>query len=242
MIRSRDIDKGRFEFSNKHSIIILLVYFVGYVSLAGIVGVMLTKLIFKVENAIHPSILMAIILAILVGLVYLVREPLMASFRFFKKNVMENFKIVLKNFGYLWIFSIVTNIVLSFILGDRSSVNQSQVVDGIAVAPVLYAVMTMVFAPIVEELVFRGVLYQKFRSEKNYHLAIFISITLFGLVHVLQTFMITLDWTEFLFMFQYAGLAYFMVRSFEETSSIWGSISIHFLNNALGFILVFMTL
>ena len=97
MIRSRDIDKGRFEFSNKHSIIILLVYFVGYVSLAGIVGVVLTKLIFKIDNAIHPSILMAIILAILVGLVYLVREPLMAIYRFFRNNLMDNLKIVLKN-------------------------------------------------------------------------------------------------------------------------------------------------
>lgn len=242
MIRSRDIDKGRFEFTNTQSFIILLVYFVGYVSFAGLVGVILTKLIFKVDHAIHPSILMAIILAILVGLVYLVRKPLMASFRFFKRNLAENLRIVLKNFGYLWLFSIASNIALNLLLGDRSSVNQSQVVDGIAAAPVLYAVMTMVFAPIVEELVFRGVLYQKFRSEKNYHLAIVISVTLFGLVHVLQTFMTTMDWSEFLFMFQYAGLAYFMVRSFEETSSIWGSISIHFLNNALGFILVFMTL
>lgn len=240
MIRSRDLDKNRFEFTTTQSIILLLLYFVGYYLGASLLGLFLTNLIFKTTGSIHPSIMMALILILLFTSYYIVRDPLKYSFNHFKKNLQFNISSVSKNFMYLWIFSILSNMVIVFLLGDRSSENQMVVEEGIRSAPVLYAVMVMFFAPLVEELIFRGVLYQKFRSEKSFIKAILISTLIFGLFHVLPAFIESMDWTEFLFLIQYAGLSFFMIRCFEETSSIWGSISVHFLNNALGFLMVFL--
>lgn len=240
MIRSRDVDRGRFAFSTKQSIILLVLYFIGYVVLLAPVGLVLSTLIFKTSNAIHPSIMMFMILMLLISSVYVVRGPLFDSLRFFKNDLANNLKILARNFAFLWIFNILSNIVILFVLGERSPENQLSVEQGIASVPLLYGILVMVFAPIVEELVFRGVLYQQFRSKKSFLKAVLISTLLFASIHVIPAFLQSFDFTELVFIIQYAGLSFFMIRSFEETSSIWGSIFIHFINNAIGFLLIFL--
>ena len=240
MIRSRDIDNGRFAFSAGQSLGLLLLYFLGYVALLGPIGILLSSLVFKTDGLIHPSIMMFLILVLLISSVYIVRVPFFDSLKFFKNNLVQNLKSVGRNFAYLWIFNILSNILMLFILGDRIPENQQTIEQGIAAIPLLYGVLVMVFAPIVEELVFRGVLYQQFRSKKSFMKAVVFSTLLFASIHVVPAFLTSLDVSELLFIVQYAGLSFFMIRCFEETSSIWGSISIHFINNALGFLVILL--
>lgn len=241
MIRSRDIDNGRFEFSLKQSFGIIALYFIGYMVVLQVVGLILTDTLFGVKNAIHPTIMLIGLMILLFLSFFLVRKPVMDSWRFFLRAKKSNIKKVFQNFGFLLLFTFGCNIFFMVVLGDRSPENQEAVVDGIKAAPALYAFMTVIFAPLVEEFVFRGVLYQKFRSKKSFLSAVVISMLIFGLIHVLPAYLVSGDLSEFLFIIQYSGLAFFMIRCFEETSSIWGSISIHFLNNALGFLLIFLS-
>lgn len=240
MIRSRDLDQGRFSFSTKQSVILLLLYFVGYIVGLAIFVRVFSYLIFGLVGEVHPSLMMSGVLFLLISSLYVVREPLISSFNFFKRNLLVNLKSVLTNFAYLWLFTMASNVIFYFLLGERSAENQLMVEQGIMDSPLVYGVLVMFFAPIVEELVFRGVLYQKFRSKQSFGKAIVISTLIFGSIHVLPAFMLSFDFSELLFIVQYMGLSFFMIRCFEETSSIWGSISVHFLNNALGFILILM--
>ena len=237
MFRSKDIDNGRFRFSNKQSALILLTYFLGFTTLFPLIGIALTQSIYGIDG-IHPQIMMGMILITLYVSVWIVREPLARSLRFFKLNIKSSIRTVFKNFVFLWIFSIISSLIISLIVGPQTSVNQEQVIESLIENPLLMVVMTVVFAPIVEELVFRGALYQSIRSKTNYKKAMFISIFLFSFLHIVPGLVDNQNLTEFIYLFQYAGLAFFMIRAFEETGSIWGAISVHALNNLVPVVLI----
>ena len=82
MFRSKDIDNGRFRFSNKQSALILLTYFLGFTTLFPLIGIALTQSIYGIDG-IHPQIMMGMILITLYVSVWIVREPLARSLRFF---------------------------------------------------------------------------------------------------------------------------------------------------------------
>ena len=239
MFRSKDIDNGRFRFTNKQSVLILLIYFVGFSTIFPLIAVVLSQQIYGIEG-IHPQIMMGMILITLYFSLWVVKEPLSRSFRFFKLNFRTSTKAVFKNFVYLWIFSIVSSLLISLIVGPQTSVNQELVVKSLIENPLLMVVMTVIFAPIVEELVFRGALYQSLRSKNNYKKAMFISMFLFSFLHIIPGLIENQSLTEFIYLFQYAGLAFFMIRAFEETGSIWGAISVHVMNNLLSVIMIFI--
>lgn len=237
MIRSKDIDNGRFRFSSTQSALILFIYFIGFTVFSQIIGETLTGLIYGVEG-IHPQVMMGMILFTLYLSVWIVREPLARSLRFFRLNIQSSIKSVLKNFSFVLLFSFFSSLIISFIVGPQTSVNQQTVVETLIANPLLMVVMTVFFAPIVEELVFRGALYQSFRSKTNYKMAMFISIFLFSFLHIIPGLVENGNLTEFIYLIQYAGLSYFMIQAFEETGSIWGSISVHVLNNLLSVIII----
>lgn len=230
MYRSKDIDNGRFRFTSKQSALILLTYFIGFSTFFPLIGVLLTQTIYGVSG-IHPQIMMGMIIFTLYLSVWIVREPLSRSLRFFKLNFKSSIKSVSRNFVFLWLFSIASSLVISLIVGPQTSVNQEIVVESLIQNPLLMFTMTVIFAPIVEELVFRGALYQSLRSKTNYKKAMFISIFFFAFLHIVPGLVENQNLSEFIYLFQYAGLAYFMIRAFEETGSIWGAISVHILNN-----------
>ena len=80
-------------------------------------------------------------------------------------------------------------------------------------------------APIVEELVFRGLLMTALSRFKKYYLDVVVSSTLFSLIHVLQY-----GWmlTDFIV---YAGAGLLLSMLFRYTHSVYWSMALHILWN-----------
>ena len=97
--------------------------------------------------------------------------------------------------------------------------------------------MALIYAPFVEELLFRGLLINLMKPIKlNY--ALWISSLLFGLSHMFaQGFVLT----DLYFLPTYTVLGFLLAKRYHDSNSLFSSMAVHFLNNLVG-VLAFMSL
>lgn len=100
-------------------------------------------------------------------------------------------KVFLKQLCICTLLSVLSNVV-SFILrvkllgGSTTTANEASIEATISQIPILAFLTTVVFAPIVEETVFRRILQTWIKSETKWHssaVAILLSSAVFGLLH-----------------------------------------------------------
>lgn len=89
-------------------------------------------------------------------------------------------------------------------------------------------------APIVEEVLFRGVIFGSLRK-KNRMAAYAVSVLLFSLYHVWQYAVAYGDWTELLYVIQYIPVSIALAWCYERSGSIWTPIAFHMCINAMSF-------
>ena len=80
-------------------------------------------------------------------------------------------------------------------------------------------------APIVEELVFRGLLMTALSKFKKYYIDVVVSSTLFSLIHVLQYGWVLTDFIV------YAGAGLLLSMLFRYTRSVYWPMALHILWN-----------
>ncbi len=138
---------------------------------------------------------------------------------------------------HLWIPILVLFLVLSvqFFLPDDPSVNQQTAVQITRAQPVFSFFMIVVFAPLTEELIFRGMLarflFPKQDNMKQTVLFLLVSSVLFALIHFpgsLQQFLV------------YAGLGLSLGLAYVNKKGLLYSILLHALNNLVGFLMILM--
>lgn len=93
----------------------------------------------------------------------------------------------------------------------------------------MIVVMAVVFAPICEELLFRGI-FMKFFGQNSFYLPIFISGLLFGLAHSNSNIISALLYSSI------GWVLGFIYKKYNNLSVTWG---LHFLNNAPAILLLF---
>ena len=125
---------------------------------------------------------------------------------------------------FLWV-NITTRIFPSTQNGS-AIVKEAANLTGISyfITRILYGSL---IAPIVEELVFRGLLMTSLTKLKKYYVDIIVSSTLFSLIHVLQYGWVL---TDFII---YAGAGLLLCMLFRYTRSIYWSMALHILWNSL---------
>lgn len=96
-------------------------------------------------------------------------------------------------------------------------------------SPIWFFLVGVVFAPIVEEIFFRGFLFQGFRQRYGWIPAIFISSFIFAAAHV--------DPVAFIPTFV---LGVVLAYVYHRSNSVWPGIILHFLVNALGLFAVYV--
>lgn len=241
MIRSKAIDNGIGKFSTKQAILVALNYFVGYTAIYATVAVAISHLIFNVADGVAPLASFMWHLFTIVTMILIIWKPLLSAWRQFTANgnLASNLIEVFKNFGLLYLVNIVVNMIILLVMGEGAqSGNQAAVEAMINIDTLAMGFMVVIFAPLVEEFVFRGVFYQYFRSAHSYIIPMIVSILSFGLIHVIPTVLSSGNISEFIYLLQYCPMAFFMIRTMESTDSLFGAISVHFLNNLLGFLAI----
>ncbi|MBM7617740.1 membrane protease YdiL (CAAX protease family) [Weissella uvarum] len=96
-------------------------------------------------------------------------------------------------------------------------------------------ILAVVVAPVVEELIFRGVVLNYFFKNSAWWLNVFISAGLFGYFHVYSAFNIF----DFL---QYSLLGLILAYVYKHTHQIQYAMGLHFLNNAISIGLMVITI
>lgn len=91
---------------------------------------------------------------------------------------------------------------------------------------VIALIATIIMAPLVEEIIFRGLIYTRMKKGMNLIVAGLLSSLLFGIVHG------TLIWASYAFV-----LGMILVWLFERYQSLLATILLHFIFNAGGMIL-----
>lgn len=223
-------------YSLRKSILLLFHFTLGYFALYPLILVNVIELIGL--NAWRSNGIADVVYSILmlIASVYLTRDLLMRSIDELAEHPIKTFKVILTTFSFMLFSSFVLNYIISYFSGLGDSANQSYIINLFKDYPYLIIIQALVYAPIVEEIMFRGLVFGSL-SKKSIPLAMIVSSLLFGLAHVYDS-LLAGNFADLWFLPTYAMLGYFLNRAYLKSGTIVSSMALHFLNNALGLLTI----
>lgn len=154
-------------------------------------------------------------------LALLLKEDIKRDFIAFKGNFKTYMKYIFPKLGIFLIVYLIITLVIVLITGQIST-NQEQINE----FPILLtAIMAILFAPFIEEFMFRGLLRKFFNNDKIF---IIFSSLVFGAAHILYT---EENLIMYLYIIPYALIGYFLARTYTKTNNIFTNVTVHFLWN-----------
>lgn len=182
------------------------------------------------SNEIISNASLMLIYALLVLIISLFFLPtLIDNLHDFKK---ENIKIAFKNWGLGFLCMFVSNLYLTYFIGNIAS-NETSNRELLMASPVFSIIMMVVLAPILEEIVFRLNLKRVF---KNKYVFCLISALLFGGMHLISASSLK----ELLYIIPYGSLGFFFAKAYYETDNIYTSIFAHMFHNGLSVLIILL--
>lgn len=205
------------------------------------------------SNTLTPYLELIVYLTATIGVVIFCKDVLIADIKRFKK---QDFKSSLWGILFLYGGSIIGTILLAIAGVQQDSSNEQAITDMISgssnnASLIIICVVTILLAPIVEELVFRKAMFNVCKN--NTRLAIVVSSLLFGFIHVSSSTTEALiniltggSFNDVLFEFSFiivyalmgVGLALTYVKGRRNVIS---SIITHMINNAFSMLITILS-
>ena len=158
--------------------------------------------------------------------------------KFLKKSFSDIFerkgflRTVISSVFIYYLLAVVVSTLLTVILGEFELVNPNT--EGInSLIHNNYnvmAVMTVFFAPIVEECIFRGALFGTIRT-KNRIIAYIVTIFAFAVYHLWGYFVTDYSWKLWVYLLQYVPASLVLCRAYEKSGTIWCPMVLHAIIN-----------
>ncbi len=189
---------------------------------------------------------------------WLLGSPLSASqlhFIFFALNfiiitvvyrhfLIENLKMLLENpwrvlrfagagLVLYWIGSILVSYIIIWLSPDFTNANDQSIAALTQDNAILMGVGTVLLVPLVEETLYRGVLFG-WAYRKNALFAYALSTVLFGCIHIVGYLGVYTPLGLGLSFLQYVPAGICLAWSYEKADSIWAPILIHIAINQMG--------
>ncbi|MBR4869193.1 MAG: CPBP family intramembrane metalloprotease [Oscillospiraceae bacterium] len=127
--------------------------------------------------------------------------------------------------------------VSSALLDSHVNLNDVTITAQAGIAPHMMAVILILLAPFVEEILFRGLIFGSLRKNSR-AVAYIISALLFAFGHVLRQVTLGLDLGALTLIFQYLAPGLVFAWVYERAGNIWPSVLLHALVNALAFFVI----
>lgn len=161
-------------------------------------------------------------------------ECFKADAKDFKKNLKKYSKQIILGFLLVYAALIVANLILTGLGVYGTSENEMAINSLFSANPLQLTMLFLllcVFTPIVEEVVFRKVIYTFIEPKSNYKVAIILTGLIFGLMHVLA-------YGDFIQSIPYVmmGITFGYIY-WKANKNIYVTIGVHFLNNLLSFVI-----
>ena len=153
------------------------------------------------------------------------------------KNLMDNLgescKSVFLGLVALYGLNELVYRLTHILVDNQVNLNDSTISARFDDAPHVTLLIVVLLAPFVEEVLFRGLVFGNLKG-KSRAVAYAVSCMLFALLHVWQFVVAHQDLTYFLVMVQYLAPGLVLAWAYEHTGTLWTSIAVHALANALG--------
>lgn len=127
---------------------------------------------------------------------------------------------------------ILSSLMLIFSLNLGNSPNNEAIMSEASTDYARIAVLSIVLAPMVEEPLFRGLLFGCIRP-KSRVLAYIVSAALFSLYHVWQYVAMTGDFSLLLYCLLYLPVSIGLAWAYDRSGSIWSPMVMHAIINAV---------
>ena len=161
-------------------------------------------------------------------------KDLKSNFIIFTRNFKTYLSFIFKRYFIMLGLMLLVGIPIVLINNGNTSSNQAALNVMFKKLPFFALVLSTIYAPFVEENVFRLSLFKLF---KNKTVFIVISGFLFGALHMIDKFT---SFYDLLYIFQYATLGICLAKAFVDSKNIFVPISMHFIQNFIAAILVLL--
>lgn len=219
-------------------ILIVLNYFVGYLYVYPRLAVILTLIVDPYSQNINKWIEFGIYIWMVFFSIALAYPELKRSFENLPKLGKWLRSIVILFFS-LYLVSFICSLLATLLSGAGDSVNQGIVIQSLNSQTALTLFVTIIYAPIVEEIVFRGVLFRGLRHKLNFVCASLISGLSFGSIHIMDS-LASGNFNDAWFLLVYAGLGIFFCFAYEKDDSIATSWMLHLVNNSVSILFLLL--
>lgn len=139
--------------------------------------------------------------------------------------------VVLAYLGY-YLLSFVVVALINLLVPEFSNPNQNAVNESLKLNANVMKAVGIFLAPVVEEVLFRGVAFGSIRK-KSRIVAYIVSALLFSVYHLWQYLFIDFEWTTLLYLLQYVPASIVLCWCYERCHNIWGPIFMHMLVNII---------
>ena len=162
--------------------------------------------------------------------IYVFRKRFVRDFDFVSRDFSTYFKYIFKMWAVMIGFSLIAAFIRIVLGSDSLSANQTSLND----APLWYVVpLAMIWAPIVEECLFRGSIRRFISDDKVF---IIVSAISFGLLHTIGQEVGV--YNTILQSLQYMAMGGVMAYTYTKTNNIFTNMGIHFIQNTFASIMM----
>ena len=150
-------------------------------------------------------------------------------------NILNTVFAVLAGFFLNYFLTLAVQSALSLVLNDLTNPNSALVDEQLVTNTGIMVAVTVLLAPVVEETLFRGVVFGTLRK-KSRLAAYLVSSLIFSFYHLWQYFLIGFDWTLLLYTLQYVPASLVFCWCYERGRNLWAPIFLHMFINLMSVI------
>lgn len=156
------------------------------------------------------------------------------------QNMRKYHKEYFKKYFKFWLISVgimmLSNFIINFFVKTGISANEETIRETFKISPIYIFFSSVIFAPVVEELVFRQSLKNII---PNKYIFIIVSGIIFGGLHVITSLTSV---TDLLYLIPYCAPGFAFAYILADSDNIFIPISLHFMHNGILIALQFILL
>lgn len=212
------------------AIAFLLFYFLGYLTLY---QCFLEPYIYiKFGNTIRfvaDIVLETSLIMLFIGIAW---KYYICQHQIFQQNTKRNWQLVCGSLVCLLLTNILLSDFISMFFPHTVADNQAGNDALLQVNTLYFIFSSAIFAPVIEETVFRGCIFAKVRQKHGFIVSACVSGAIFGFLHIVASILIG-NWNNCVYFIVYAACGFVLCIPYEDTGSIFASIYTHAANNFL---------
>ncbi|HCT62869.1 MAG TPA: hypothetical protein DIC19_02075 [Erysipelotrichaceae bacterium] len=171
--------------------------------------------------------------------IYLTKDFWIEMGRRFKQEPMMNIKTVFITLPLMLGTSMVLNYAITTLTGLDGSQNQNELIKIFGDFPLLLVFQALIFAPLIEELMYRGLLFGMLQKRSQLFAVLFSSF-FFGMAHIYPS-LFDGHYMDLVFLPTYFMLGFWLNRAYIKSKSLYAPVIIHFINNAIGVFAIYLS-